>query len=76
MLLQFLIFVIVIVLILERACRLYVLQPKPTRDQVLDQAYSQYCASDIHNKVIMQFSAPPTGYSSLQITEFILRNRL
>jgi hypothetical protein len=50
-------------------------KPKPTGDQALDQAYSHYCVSDIHKKVIEQFSAPPEEYSVLQFIEFILRNR-
>jgi hypothetical protein len=64
------------ILILEHACRLYVSQPKPTRDQALDQAYSQYCASNIHNKVRNQFSTSPVEYSILQFMEFVLKNRL
>jgi hypothetical protein len=66
----------VIILILEHACHLYVLQPKPTRDQALDQAYSQYCVSNIYDKVIKQFSAPPVKDYVLQFIEFILKNRL
>jgi hypothetical protein len=51
-------------------------QSQPTRDGALDQAYSQYCASDIYVKIMMQFPAPPNKYSILQFTEFILKHRL
>ena len=38
----------------------------------LDRAYSQYRASNTHNAVIEQFSAPSETYSISQFTEFIL----
>src|SRR6266850_2504383 len=67
---------IAIILILEHVCLSYGSQSKPTRDEVLDQAYSRYCASDIRNEVTEKFSAPPDKYSILQYTEFILKHRL
>jgi hypothetical protein len=66
----------VIILILEYASVLYASQFKPTREKALNQAYSQYSASKIHNQITKQFSAPPGDYSILQFTEFILQHRL
>jgi hypothetical protein len=74
--LQFLTSKIVTILILENACLSYTSQSRPTRDEALDQAYSQYCASDIHIDLAMQFSASPKEYSIPQFTEFILKHRL
>ena len=65
-----------ILLILENACLSYASQAKPTRDEALDQAYSQYCASNIHFDLTKQFCASPEEYSILQFTEFILEYRL
>jgi hypothetical protein len=42
----------------------------------LDKAYSQYMASNTHDAVIKQLSAPPETYSILQFTEFILGHHL
>jgi hypothetical protein len=64
------------ILILEHASLYYASSSKPTLDQALDGAYSQYKASNIHNAVIEQFPAAPQTYSILQFTEFILRYRL
>jgi len=64
------------ILVLENACLSYVSQSKPTRDVALDQAYSQYCASSVHNEVTRQFSLRPEAYSDHQFTEFILKHRL
>jgi hypothetical protein len=64
------------ILILEYACRYFASQSKPTRNQALDQAYSRYCASDIHIEVIKQFTATLNKYSILQFTEFLLKHRL
>jgi len=74
--LQFLTLKIVTILILENACLSYTSQSKPTRDQALDQAYSQYCASNIHIDLTKQFGASPTEYSILQFVEFILKHHL
>jgi hypothetical protein len=68
--------VIVIILILEHACVSYASQSNPTRDEALDQAYSRYCASGVHNEVTKQFFAPPKEYSIPQFTAFILKHRL
>jgi hypothetical protein len=76
LLLQFLTSDIVIILILENACLSYASQSKPTRDEVLDQAYSQYCAANIHNELIKEFCAPPKKYSIFQFIKFILKHRL
>jgi len=67
---------IVVVLILEYACLSYASQSKPTRDEALDQAYSQYCASAIHSALPEQFSASTKEYSIPQFTEFILTHHL
>ena len=72
---QFLILQIGIILILEHACISYSSQLKPTRDEALVQAYSQYCASGVYDK-IKQFFASPKEYSILQFTEFILNHHL
>jgi hypothetical protein len=66
----------VIILILEHACLSFASQSKPTKDEALDVAYSQYCASGVHDELMKQFSAAPKEYSILQFTEFILKNRL
>jgi len=67
---------IVTILILEHACLFYASQSKPTRDEALARAYSQYCASGAHKQMIEQFSALPKEYSSIQFTEFILKHLL
>jgi hypothetical protein len=64
------------ILILEHACLLIASQSKPTKDEALDEAYSRYCASGVHNELMTQFSAPPKRYSILRLTEFILEHRL
>jgi hypothetical protein len=67
---------LVILLILEHACLSYASQSKPTRDEALNQAYSQYRASGVHNAIIKHFSAPPKQYSISQFMEFILEHHL
>jgi len=67
---------IVTILILEHASLLYASQSKSTRDEALDRACSRYSASGVHSEVTEQFFAPPTEYSTLQFTEFILKHRL
>ena len=74
--LQFLTFKIAITLILEHTCLYYVSQSRPTKDEALDKAYSQYMASGVHNAITMQFAAPPSKYSISQLAEFILKHRL
>jgi hypothetical protein len=64
------------ILILEHACLSFASQSQPTKDEALDQAYSRYCASDVHDEVTKQFPASPEEYSTLQFTEFILKHRL
>jgi hypothetical protein len=64
------------ILILEPACLSYASLSKPTIEEALDRAYSQYQASGIHNAVIRQFLAPFKEYSIQQFTEFILGSRL
>ena len=61
-----------VILILEHACLSYASESRPTQDEALDEAYSRYCASGIHNELTEQFSAHPQEYSILQFTEFIL----
>jgi hypothetical protein len=67
---------IVTVLILEHACLSHTSQYTPTVDEAVDQAYSRYCASNIHNDLTTHFSAHAKGYSIPQITEFILKHHL
>ena len=67
---------IVSILILEHATLYYASSSTPTLNQALDWACSQYRASNTHDLVIEQFSASPLTYNILQLTEFILRNRL
>ena len=64
------------ILILEHACLSYASQSIPSSDEALDQAYSQYCASGIHNEVTKQFNAPSKEYLIHQVTEFILKHLL
>ena len=64
------------ILILEHACLSYASEPKPTRNKALDEAYSQYCASNVHSEVMTEFFEAPEKYSIHQVTEFILRHRL
>jgi septin family protein len=64
------------ILILECASLDYASSPRADLNEALDMAYSQYRASNTHNAIIEQFSAPPETYSILQFTEFILGNRL
>jgi len=75
-LLQYLISKLAMVLILEHACLSFASQSKPTKDEALDEAYSRYCASSVHNELTKQFSAPPEEYSIPQFTEFIHKYRL
>jgi hypothetical protein len=65
----------VTILILEHACLFYASSSMPTFENAFDDAYSQYQAADIHNKVIKQFSGPSKEYSIQQFTEFILSHR-
>ena len=64
------------ILILEHACLSYASQSKPTRDEALDQAYSQYCDSGVHNEITKQFFLHPKEYSISQFTEFTLKHHL
>ena len=66
----------VAILILDRASFFYASPSRPTLEHALDQAYSQYQSSDIHNAVKEQFLLPPKQYSILQFTEFVLTHRL
>ena len=63
-------------LILDRATLLYVASYDETPEDALDQAYSRYKSSDVHNVVKEQFALPPRQYSILQFTEFVLSHRL
>jgi hypothetical protein len=64
------------ILILEHACLSYASQFKPTRNEALDGAYSQYYASNIHINLSNEFSGLPKEYSILHFTEFILSHHL
>ena len=73
---QYLTSKIVTILILEHACLSYASQSEPSRDEALDRAYSQYCASGVHVDLTKQFSAHAREYSIAQFTEFILEHHL
>jgi hypothetical protein len=62
----------VTLLILEHACLFYGSLSKPTANEALEKAYSQYQASDVHDAVMKSFPAPPREYSIKEYTEFIL----
>jgi len=66
---------IVTLLILNRTSLLYASPSRPTCEDALDQACSQYISSDTHNAVKEQFSLPPKQYSTSQFTEFVLSRR-
>jgi hypothetical protein len=66
----------VTILILQHACLFHASSSKPTVNEALDYAYSQYQASNTHNTAIRKFVAPSEKYSVLQITEFILNHQL
>jgi hypothetical protein len=74
--LQSLTFNIVSIIILDHTTLFYASSSRPTLEQALDMAYSQYRASNTHNAVMKQFSAPPQTYSILKFIEFILKYRL
>jgi hypothetical protein len=70
---------VVNILILESACVSFTKLNNPTTDKAmneLDQAYSRYCASNIHIDLTKQFSASSKEYSILQFMDFILKHRL
>jgi len=67
---------IVSILILDRASLFLASPSRPTLDDALGHACSQYESSDTHNAVKEQFSLPHKRYSILQFTEFVLRHRL
>jgi hypothetical protein len=67
---------IVSILILEHTSLYEASSSRPTLNQALDRAYSQYRAFNTHNAVISQFSAAPQTYSIIQFTEFILGHHL
>ena len=62
------------ILILYHASLFHASSSKPTLKQALDEAYSQYVASDIHNEINAQFTVHSYNYSVLHITEFILQH--
>jgi hypothetical protein len=61
---------------MEHAYLFYASFSKPTIEEALDKAYSQYQASGIHNAVIRQFIAPFKEYSIQQFIKFILDSHL
>ena len=67
---------IVTIFILGRASLFYASPSRPTLDDALDQACSQYKFSDTHNAVKEQFLLPPKQYSISEFTEFVLSHRL
>jgi len=67
---------IVTILILDCASLFYASPSRPTLDDALDQAFSQYKSSGTHNAVKEQFSRPPEQYSFSHFAEFVLSHRL
>ena len=76
MCLYFLMSNIVTILILDRASLVYASPSRPTLENALDHACSQYESSGTHNAVKEQFSLPPEQYSISQFTEFVLSHRI
>ena len=74
--LYFLTLQIASILILDRASLFYAPASRPSLENALDQAYSLYESSGIHNVVKEQFSLRPEQYSILKFTEFVLSHRL
>jgi len=74
--LYFLTSAIVTVLILDRASVLYASPSRPTLDDALDRACSQYESSGTHDAVKEQFLLPPKQYSISDFIEFVLSHRL
>jgi hypothetical protein len=66
----------VTILILEHACLFHASSSKPTVNDALDKAYSQYQASETHDAVVIHFVPPSKKYSVLQFADFILNYRL
>ena len=66
----------VTILILDRASLLCLSPSRPTLDDALGHAHSQYEFSGIHNAVKEQLSLPRERYSISQLTEFVLSHRL
>jgi len=67
---------IVTILILDCASLFFASPSRPTRDDALGHARSQYESSDTYNAVKEQFSLPHKRYSISQFTEFLLSHRL
>ena len=64
------------VLILEYAAIRYVSPSRPTHEEALDEACSQFISSNTHNVVHQEFVLSPESHSALQFTEFVLTHRL
>ena len=69
-------FKIATILILEYATIHFASPSCPTRQEALNEAFSLFSRSDIHNEVNQLFELPPQLYSTRQFTEFILKRRL
>jgi len=67
---------IAIVLILEYACILFAAPSRPTREEALDKACSQYISSHTDNAVHLLLLLSPRPYSPQKIIEFVLMHRL
>ena len=63
------------ILILEHAGLFLASSYRPTLNEALDKAYSQYESSDVHTVVKKEFPQPPGQYSIPQFTDFILEHR-
>jgi len=64
------------ILILDRASLFYASPSRPTREDALNQACSQYKSSDTHTAVKERFLLPPKQYSISQFTGFVLSHLL
>jgi uncharacterized membrane protein YukC len=67
---KYLTFKVVTILILENACFSCALSSKPSYEEALDRAYSQFITSNTYDALIEQFSTNQI-YSIPQLVEFI-----
>jgi hypothetical protein len=61
---------------LEYATILFASPSSPTREEVLDEAFSRFISSGTHNVVHQEFVLSPIPYSAPQFAEFVLNHRL
>ena len=69
-------FQIATVLILEYAAILFASPSRPSLEEALNKACSQFISSNTHNAVNRLFLLSPKPYSPQQFTEFLFIHRL